>query len=156
MKSEMEDIVKLPEYQGCFACGQDNEKGLHLEFYFDRNREQVFSEFTLPEHFRGFERIIHGGIVSVILDEVMAWTAMQITGEITVTTAISVKFIMPVMPDAPYRAEGRVTGTEDGKVNVSACIIDMKGKMCAESESVFTILRGKRADRMKEKLNIRR
>ncbi len=60
------------------------------------------------------------------------------------------------MPGAAYRAEGRTTGTGDGKVNVSACILDLKGKIYAEAESVFTILSGKRADRMKEKLNIRR
>lgn len=155
MKSD-ENIVKLPEYPGCFACGLDNERGLKLAFFHDTVRHTVYSDFTLDDNLRGFDRIIHGGIVSTILDETMAWTAIAVTDEIAVTSDISIRFLMPVMPGIQYRAEGSVLNHSDNVITVHCTIRDEKGKTAAEGESHFTVLRGRRAEKMRDKINIGR
>ena len=72
---------------GCFGCGDDNPIGLHLRF--TRDQEGVKASFIPgPEH-QGFDDVIHGGIISAVLDEAMAWAAAYagfwaVTGEMRI------------------------------------------------------------------------
>ena len=54
----------------CFACGELNEHGMHLELHVDA--EGCWTEITLEPRFQGWESVAHGGTVASILDEVMA------------------------------------------------------------------------------------
>ena len=67
------DFRILPHH--CFACGELNEIGLHLQLQLTPAHCHV--ELTLPDRFEGWEGLIHGGIVSTILDEVMAWALVE-------------------------------------------------------------------------------
>ena len=58
----------------CFACGELNEHGLHLDLHVDGDR--CWTELALPDRFQGWDGIAHGGIVCTILDEVMAWSVI--------------------------------------------------------------------------------
>lgn len=53
----------------CFACGKNNPDGLKLNFRIEGNK--IFSEYTFPKKFQGYADIVHGGIVALVLDEVM-------------------------------------------------------------------------------------
>ena len=54
----------------CFDCGDDNPIGLHLRFAPDG--DGVITSFIPgPEH-QGFHDVVHGGIISSVLDEAMA------------------------------------------------------------------------------------
>lgn len=59
------------DYELCFGSGARNPAGLQIgDFSIDGN--QVFASFTpLPEH-RGFEGVLHGGILATSLDEMLA------------------------------------------------------------------------------------
>jgi uncharacterized protein (TIGR00369 family) len=105
----------------CFACGSLNTHGLHLELHAADDRCWV--ETTLTDRFEGWEGIAHGGIVSTILDEVMAWALVDhdIWG---VTARMSVEFKRPVPIDRPIRAEGRVTAARRRIVEAEGVIVD--------------------------------
>jgi hypothetical protein len=66
-----EEKFRIPKPRGhnCFACGTDNPIGLNLQFY--RLADDVCTEITLDKQYEGWEGVIHGGIVSTLLDEVM-------------------------------------------------------------------------------------
>ena len=55
----------------CFACGPQNPHGLKMTFYTDER--SVYSWVTVPGHLRGWDNLIHGGVISAILDEIMSW-----------------------------------------------------------------------------------
>ncbi len=60
----------------CFACGNRNPIGLKLTFRLV-NESEMESEFTASEHFQGFRGILHGGMMALLLDEIivnLAWT----------------------------------------------------------------------------------
>ncbi len=59
--------------RGCFACGADNPIGLKMEFYSDG--QTVFSWLTVSRRLCGWRNIIHGCIITTIMDEAMSWTA---------------------------------------------------------------------------------
>ena len=90
----------------CFACGELNEHGLHLELHADASG--CWSELILDPAFQGWEGVAHGGILCTILDEVMAWSVI---GRDTwgVTARMAVEFRRPVEVGRRLRAEATVT-----------------------------------------------
>ena len=61
----------------CFACGPKNTRGLHLQFDLDRNRRRLRTRWTPAKECQGYRDIVHGGMISLVLDELMVnllWT----------------------------------------------------------------------------------
>ncbi len=90
----------------CFACGELNEHGLHLQLHTDPERS--WTELTLQPQFQGWDSVAHGGIVCTILDEVMAWSVIG-RGTWGVTARLNVAFRRPIPTGRAIRAEGRVS-----------------------------------------------
>ncbi len=61
--------IKQPNSSMCFICGMQNPVGLHLHIY-QIDDETVETTYVAPEHFQGYPGVLHGGIVSAILDEI--------------------------------------------------------------------------------------
>ncbi|MCE5285415.1 MAG: PaaI family thioesterase [Pelosinus sp.] len=60
----------ISDNQWCFACGTQNPIGLHLKFKKVENK--YVTTFTAgPEH-QSYNGVVHGGIISTLLDETMA------------------------------------------------------------------------------------
>ena len=58
----------------CFGCGEENPHGLQM--IFSTNGVRLRSELVIEERFRGWSNLIHGGVLSTILDETMGWTVL--------------------------------------------------------------------------------
>ena len=61
--------VKWIDDHFCFACGKNNPDGLKLDFTIKDNK--IYSEYTFPKKFQGYADVVHGGMIGLILDEVM-------------------------------------------------------------------------------------
>ena len=83
----------LPGYKKCFFCGPATG-GLGLELRYGDGKAAC--EFTASDKFQGYDGILHGGIVSGILDEVMWWTVFTQTRQMCATSRIEVEFKRPV------------------------------------------------------------
>ncbi len=77
----------------CFACGKENADGLHLEF--DYTGEQVRTTLAFPRKFQGYSNMVHGGLISTVLDEAMV-TLLNRMGNFAVTAELSVRFLSPL------------------------------------------------------------
>src|SRR5438477_11812111 len=55
----------------CYACGDLNPIGLHLEFRVDG--EWAIASFTAHREHQGYPGFVHGGVVGSLLDEAMGW-----------------------------------------------------------------------------------
>jgi uncharacterized protein (TIGR00369 family) len=102
----------VPGCEECFGCGPQSRFGLHPEFRVESDPDggrRVVAEFTgRPEH-QGFAGLVHGGILTAMLDEVMAH-AVWAEGVFAVTGQLNVVFRRPTPTETPLRAEGEVTG----------------------------------------------
>ena len=105
----------------CFACGTLNLHGLGIVHHVEPGRS--WTELTLDRRFEGWEGIVHGGIVSTILDEVMAWS---LVGQDSwgVTARMSVEFRRPVEVGTPIRADGWITRDRRRIAETAARIVD--------------------------------
>ena len=68
----------------------------------------VYSRLQVPGHLCGWSNIVHGGVVTTILDEIMSWAAICLLQRIAVTQRIEVEFLKPVQVGMELQAEGRV------------------------------------------------
>jgi uncharacterized protein (TIGR00369 family) len=124
----------LPGYKTCFFCGPATG-GLGLELQYGDGK--AFCEFTAPNNFQGYNGMLHGGIVSGILDEVMWWTVFMDTKISIVTWKIEVEFRRPVLCGKPYQASGQFLRTAHRTYYVSGLIEDAEGQACARANGSF-------------------
>ena len=124
----------LPGYKTCFFCGPATG-GLTLELQYEDGK--AFCQFTAPERFQGYNGMLHGGIISGVLDEVMWWTVFMNTKVSIVTWKIEVEYKRPVLCGKAYRASGQLLRTAHGTYFVSGLIEDAQGQTCARANASF-------------------
>ena len=131
----------------CFGCSPTNSLGLQLKFY--SNEETVYSWPSVPKHMGGWKTIVHGGIVSTILDEIMSWAAIHFLKKVTLTNSMTVDFIKGIHVGEKLRAEGKVLDF-DGKRTalVEGFLFNQQDELCAKSKGDFTVLSTKLAKRI--------
>jgi uncharacterized protein (TIGR00369 family) len=135
----------IRRYSNCFVCGNQNEYGLKVDFFYDKGMSRA--EYVAEEKFQGYKDILHGGIISALLDEVMI-KAVIVTGILVVTVEIQVKFIKPVAIGEKLSLEGRVTGEQKRIVTAEGTASNSKGEIVATGKGKFF----KVTEKMKETL----
>jgi acyl-coenzyme A thioesterase PaaI-like protein len=89
----------------CFGCGERNEHGLHLRFTPDPHGNGVSARFCPAPRVEGYSGIVHGGIITTVLDEVMAWSLYR--HDIwAVTGALTTRYRRPIRIGEETRATG--------------------------------------------------
>lgn len=85
---------KLEDDHFCFVCGDKNPSGLHLKFSLSDGK--VRTEFVPQKIYQGYKDIVHGGIISAVIDEAMVKAALMHEMP-AVTAEITVRFKNPLM-----------------------------------------------------------
>jgi acyl-coenzyme A thioesterase PaaI-like protein len=141
------------EPHNCFACGELNEHGLHLDLHVDGNR--CWTELTLGDRFQGWDGIAHGGIVSTILDEVMAWS-LAATDNWGVTARMSIAFRKPVRLGRAIRADGWTTTVRRRTIETAARIVDVgDGTVLATAEGTYVAADDERRSQLQARYRFR-
>lgn len=119
----------------CFGCGRLNPCGLKL--IFEEQENTYVTHFTGNEHHQGYDGIMHGGIVSTLLDEIMA-RYIYAKGVTAVTARLEVRYLKPTPIGVPLLVKGRITNHK-GRLYETAGTIELPdGTVTAEgSAKVF-------------------
>ena len=117
------------EYRQCFGCGQDNPIGLKLSFRQDGNMART--EYTPSELYQGWPGLVHGGILSCMLDEAMGWVVM-LQGINCVTAEMQVKLKRPVPVNEPLTITSSITRQTRKLIKSKAAISLDDGTLIAE------------------------
>jgi acyl-coenzyme A thioesterase PaaI-like protein len=83
----MENSLQDDNY--CFVCGEENPLGLRLKFSFDNGKASA--EFVPQKAHQGYKDIVHGGIITTVLDEAMVKAALM-QGMPAMSAEITVRF----------------------------------------------------------------
>lgn len=128
---------------GCFGCSVENERGLGLVFR--RGEGLVEAQTTLGHAFAGYDGLVHGGIVSTLLDEAMGWAILELAGRFAVTRSLTVDFRRPVFIGKPLTIQARIAGEEtDGALRVEAGVTDGRGRLLASAIGIWVPVRTSR------------
>ena len=125
----------LPWTRACFVCGQDNPHGLRLRCRLEGGRASL--EHTAREADLGWKTFVHGGILTALLDEAMAWAAMASARRPCVTAEISVRLRRPASVGMRLRAEGEVTRAGARVLATSGRLLDAEGCELASAAAKF-------------------
>lgn len=133
-----EKRVDIPGLEGhhCFACGTTNPIGLKLKFY--TMNDSVCADITLGKNHEGWQNMAHGGIISTLLDEVMAWTIMYFKRIFFVTRKMEIKYVRPVLIGVPLTVRGRMTKERKPPyIGAIADILDDENHILARATGEF-------------------
>ena len=111
MQDTHEGLYRQPNSHGCIICGLANPIGLKMVFHEDREKKQVRARLVVPEHYRSYPGVVHGGIVAMILDETSGRALMTHSGDIDdffVTAKMEVRYRRATPTGTPLLAVGWV------------------------------------------------
>ncbi len=98
--------MRVENNERCFACGKENPFGLQLDINIAADGSFVKTTCVPPAHFQGWAGIIHGGILSTLLDEIITYVAIAYFKGPAVTAQLDIRFKTP----APLGSKLLVTG----------------------------------------------
>lgn len=125
-------------YKDCFGCGSKNPHGLQMKFLTDG--EAVYSHLTVPSHLTGWNDMVHGGILSTILDEIMAWSAIYLLKRVVVTKSMHIEFIKPVFTRDSLKITGRILEQPNEREAIMEGLVHKaSGELCTRSEGLFAL-----------------
>ena len=143
MSAEMQQIdtcnVSDRVHPNCVVCSPANTKGLQLEFI-SREDGGITATFTCGQDLEGYQGVVHGGIVSSIMDGAMGH-CMFSRGQIAVTVEMTTRFRHPIVTNQKAIVSANITSfshslclleaeiVQDGKVKATA-----KGKFFDQGE----------------------
>lgn len=91
------DLAKIRArvHANCMVCSLSSKSGLGLEFMLSENGS-VQATFSCDKAFEGYANVLHGGLISCMLDGAMT-NCMFAHGYAAVTAELTVRFHHPVV-----------------------------------------------------------
>jgi len=127
----MREIVK---YSGCFVCGDKNPNGLKVHFYADG--DEAVAECVADAQFQGYRNIFHGGVVSALLDEIMA-KAILAQEIYPLTAEMTVRFKRAVPTGQRLFLRGRITSRRGRMFETAGELMDADGAVFATATGKY-------------------
>jgi len=100
-------MQQLRDSHKCYVCGDKNPIGLAVNFMIDKNEKSIRASFVPLDVHQSFEGIVHGGIISALLDEAMGKLAFNL-GTPAITAEMTVRFKAPAAPGEELFISGRI------------------------------------------------
>jgi acyl-coenzyme A thioesterase PaaI-like protein len=125
--------LRLNDDRWCFACGEKNPVGLKLVFS-PAPDGALCTSFSFRREHQGYEGIVHGGLIGLVLDEVMLNLAWR-TGLRAVTAALDLRFRQAVRVGERVEFAGRITGRKGRLVLAEAEARSPGGALLAEAKA---------------------
>lgn len=128
------DGIRLNDDNMCFACSPKNPIGLKLKFEYDG--EVCRTTFVPGVEHQGWAGVMHGGLITTLLDEVMAqWLWSR--GIIVMTAEMTVRFRTAVQIGQRLIVEAKKLAERKRLFELAAQVILPNGKVAARAVAKF-------------------
>jgi acyl-coenzyme A thioesterase PaaI-like protein len=124
-------------YSMCFGCGQDNPIGLKLSFQWDGKTARA--EFTPTKFYQSWSGVVHGGIITCLLDEAMGYAAL-FGGMKCVNASMQTRLRRLALIDEPLIITSSITKKTRKLVKTKAAISLKDGTPIAEGTSTQFVI----------------
>ena len=135
MKKIKNPWLHKPGYN-CIGCCPDNPMGLHPDFWEDG--EDVVSRWTPTADYQGWIDTLHGGVQSLLLDEVAGWVVtrkLQTTG---VTSKMEVQYVKPISTyDSLLTIRARISRQMRNVAFIEGEIYNAHGEVCTKATLTY-------------------
>ncbi len=133
------NMVHLPTYDNCYVCGQDHPRGLRMRFFVG-DEGQIHAWFRPDDTQTGYQDIVHGGVISALLDEILGWPIALQAGLMCFTGELTIRFVKPMSAGRTYLATA-YPGTDKGRYwEGKGDIRDDQGTIYAKANGKYFLL----------------
>lgn len=124
------------EGYNCIGCSPNNPIGLHLEFY--EEGDDIVAKWMPTQNHQGWIDTLHGGVQSLMLDEIGGWVItrkLQTTG---VTSKMEVKYLKPIYTTGgEIMLRARLTKQMRNVAFIDAELINADGVTCTQASMIY-------------------
>ena len=106
----------------CFGCGEHNPIGLHLTFWWEG--DTYYTRYTPERVHQGWAGRTHGGMLSLVLDEMLSRSALERHGLDWVTAEMTVRLRKPAPVGRTLLIQARVDNVRSKLITTSAEVLD--------------------------------
>ena len=124
----------------CFGCGHNNPIGLKL--IFKHVGGTVRAEFTPGKLYQGWPGVIHGGIITCMLDEAMGHIA-RFTGRNCLTAKMEIKLRRSAFVGESLIITSSITRNTKRLIESKAEVCLQDGTLVAEGKATQFVIEGK-------------
>ena len=135
-KKSREEIQALGDNY-CFACGAKNPYGLHLQLQIEG--ERYVAEKTLSREYQSYSGVVHGGIVTTMLDEAMGGYLVA-CGEKALTARIDVRYRKPTPVGEKLAIAAWIESKRGNFVTMKSTITLPDGTISAEGTATMAVV----------------
>ncbi len=122
----------------CFVCGPQNPKGLRLSFAVTESGSTA--QWVPKEGWESFQGVIHGGVVSAVLDEAMS-KAIISKGYEALTAELKIRFRKKISVDEKLCVRGWMISVQKRKILAEASLTNLDGVEKAHAWGAFVVVR---------------
>ena len=131
MKKIINPFVHLDGYN-CFGCAPCNPFGVKMEFFEDG--DDIVSIWQPTPNFQGWLNTLHGGIQSVLLDEICGWVVMRKLQTAGVTSKMETRHLRPVSTEGgQITLRARIKEQRRNIVLIEATLHNSTGELCSQA-----------------------
>jgi acyl-coenzyme A thioesterase PaaI-like protein len=134
-----EDPIGLPWYvladYRCFGCSPHNPHGIQLRF--THHGDGLRTVFRLGREHESYPGVVHGGLLGVIADEIMGNLIVLHTGQIPFTTAMRVRYVLPVLVGGSYECVANVRAGASQLLHTECEIREVGGAVVATATASY-------------------
>lgn len=123
-------MIDLTDDGYCFVCGPNNPIGLKLDFSLDG--EVMTTAFMPRKEHQGYMNIVHGGIISTLLDEIMVKLAIEL-GMPAVTAQMDIRLRKSAKVGERLTFSARILENTSKLLVTEATAVTDDGEIVAES-----------------------
>jgi acyl-coenzyme A thioesterase PaaI-like protein len=132
----------FPSYPACPVCGDPrvNAGALGMRWEWDDRRACVVGRFRPDDHHAGYAGRLHGGILSALFDECLAWACAVARRTFCTTGELAVRFKAPAPLGDTIEITGRTVSSWGPYVRALGEAHSSSGELLATATSTFAAL----------------
>ena len=131
----------------CFGCAPDNPIGLHMEFF--EEGDYVMCFWRPQDHFEGWVGVLHGGIISTLIDETAGWVVTRKLQAAGVTSKLGVTFRKPINSnEVQVTVKARLSERRRNLAIIDVVVENAHSEVCAEAEVVYYVMSAEKSAEM--------
>ena len=135
------------EGYNCFGCAPENPAGLHMEFFEDG--DQVLCFWRPQDNLQGWVGVLHGGIVSTLIDETACWLVSRKLQAAGVTARLNVEFRKQLsITETQITLRAHLVKFEHRLATIHVDVENSHGKVCASGDALYFVLTEEKSNEM--------